>query len=58
MARVILERRTDFMADIIILTVVFGFSGYALFRGIKKRKHGACSSCPASKSCTSACDKQ
>lgn len=46
------------MADIIILTVIFGFSGYALFRGIKKRKHGACSSCPTSKSCNSACNKE
>lgn len=44
------------MADIIIITVIFGYAGYALYRGIKKSKKGACASCSARKSCSVACN--
>ncbi|MDU0331519.1 MULTISPECIES: FeoB-associated Cys-rich membrane protein [Paenibacillus] len=45
------------MADILILTVIFGYAGFALYRGFKKSKKGACASCSQQKSCSAACGK-
>lgn len=45
------------MADIIILTAIFGYAAFALYRGFKKSKKGACASCSQQKSCSAACGK-
>lgn len=45
------------MADIVIITIVFSYAAFALYRGIRKSKKGACSSCSCSqrKSCSAVC---
>lgn len=43
------------MVDVLIVTIVFGYAGYAIYRGLKKSKKGACASCSMQKSCTIAC---
>lgn len=46
------------IADIVILTIVFGYAGFAFYRGIRKRKQGACATCAQKQSCAAAscCD--
>ncbi|MEC0328549.1 FeoB-associated Cys-rich membrane protein [Paenibacillus sp. FSL R5-0527] len=41
--------------DIVIVTAVFAFAGYSLYRGFKKSKKGACASCSQQKTCSAAC---
>ncbi|WP_348772912.1 MULTISPECIES: FeoB-associated Cys-rich membrane protein [Paenibacillus] len=43
------------MADIVIITIVFSYAAFALYRGIRKSKKGACSSCSQRKSCSAVC---
>ncbi|WP_068786732.1 FeoB-associated Cys-rich membrane protein [Paenibacillus phocaensis] len=43
------------MIDIVILTAVFGYAAFALYRSFKKSKKGACASCSQQKSCSAAC---
>ncbi|GAA0133515.1 hypothetical protein YSY43_03550 [Paenibacillus sp. YSY-4.3] len=44
------------MIDIIIVTIVFGYAGWAIYRGLKKSKKGACASCSQKNSCSAGCD--
>ncbi|RCX12495.1 attachment p12 family protein [Fontibacillus phaseoli] len=43
------------MADIVIITIVFSYAAFALYRGLRKSKKGACASCSQQKSCSAAC---
>ncbi|MDU2242060.1 MAG: FeoB-associated Cys-rich membrane protein [Paenibacillus sp.] len=43
------------MIDIVIVAAIFGYAGFALYRGFKKSKKGACASCSQQKSCSAAC---
>lgn len=43
------------MIDIVIVAVIFGYAAFALYRGFKKSKKGACASCSQQKSCSAAC---
>lgn len=43
------------MADILIGTIVFAYAGYALYRGLRKSKKGACAACSQRKSCSAVC---
>lgn len=45
------------MVDIVILSAIFGYAAFALYRGFKKSKKGACASCSQQKSCAAACGK-
>ncbi|WP_019639369.1 FeoB-associated Cys-rich membrane protein [Paenibacillus fonticola] len=44
------------MIDIIIIAIVFGYAGWAIYKGVKKSKKGACASCSQQKSCSAVCD--
>ncbi|WP_059046365.1 FeoB-associated Cys-rich membrane protein [Paenibacillus rubinfantis] len=43
------------MIEIFIVTAIFGYAAFALYRGFKKSKKGACASCSQQKSCSAAC---
>lgn len=43
------------VADIVIVTVIFGYAAWTLYRHLKKSRQGACASCSQNKSCASAC---
>ncbi|MGP0586353.1 FeoB-associated Cys-rich membrane protein [Paenibacillus timonensis] len=44
------------MIDIVIVAAIFGYAAFALYRGFKKSKKGACASCSLQKSCSAACE--
>lgn len=43
------------MADIVIVSIVLIYAGFALYRGLRKSKKGACASCSQQKSCSAGC---
>lgn len=45
------------MIDIIIVAFVFSYAGWAIYKGLKKGKKGACASCSQQRSCSAGCDK-
>ncbi|WP_110933633.1 FeoB-associated Cys-rich membrane protein [Paenibacillus bouchesdurhonensis] len=44
------------MIDFIIVALVFSYAGWAVYKGFKKGKKGACASCSQQRSCSAGCD--
>ncbi|KMY54218.1 hydrolase [Bacillus sp. FJAT-27231] len=44
------------IASITIGTVIFGYSGWTIFRYVKKSREGKCAACSLKNSCKSKCD--
>lgn len=42
------------MVNVIIIVLVFGYSGWIIYRHVQKGKKGACAGCDKSKSCSAA----
>ncbi|WP_019912797.1 FeoB-associated Cys-rich membrane protein [Paenibacillus sp. HW567] len=40
--------------NILIIALIFGYSGWMLYRHVQKGKEGACAGCDKSKNCTAA----
>lgn len=42
------------MINVLIITVVFGYSGWMIYRHVQKGKQGACAGCDKGKTCSAA----
>lgn len=42
------------MINFLIITLVFGYSGWMIYRHVQKGKQGACAGCDKGKSCSAA----
>ncbi|WP_405169052.1 FeoB-associated Cys-rich membrane protein [Paenibacillus sp. FSL H3-0286] len=42
------------MINVVIVTLIFGYSGWTIYRHVQKGKQGACAGCDKGKSCSAA----
>ncbi|HEY4431084.1 MAG TPA: FeoB-associated Cys-rich membrane protein [Paenibacillus sp.] len=42
------------MINVLIITLIFGYSGWMIYRHVQKGKQGACAGCDKAKSCSAA----
>ncbi|ULO06342.1 FeoB-associated Cys-rich membrane protein [Paenibacillus sp. 19GGS1-52] len=42
------------MINVLIIALVFGYSGWMIYRHVQKGKEGACAGCDKGKSCSAA----
>ncbi|WP_339269461.1 FeoB-associated Cys-rich membrane protein [Paenibacillus sp. FSL R5-0470] len=42
------------MVNVLIVTLIFGYSGWIIYRHVQKGKQGACAGCDKSKTCSAA----
>ncbi|MEK3986997.1 hypothetical protein CA600_09560 [Paenibacillus sp. VTT E-133280] len=42
------------MINVLIVTLIFGYSGWIIYRHVQKGKQGACAGCDKGKTCSAA----
>ncbi|MEK5439547.1 MULTISPECIES: FeoB-associated Cys-rich membrane protein [Paenibacillus] len=42
------------MVNVLIVTLIFGYSGWIIYRHVQKGKQGACAGCDKGKTCSAA----
>ncbi|MEK3762831.1 MULTISPECIES: FeoB-associated Cys-rich membrane protein [unclassified Paenibacillus] len=45
---------TAMIVNIVIVTLIFGYSGWMIYRHVQKGKQGACAGCDKGKTCPAA----